>query len=975
MPTDLSPDEQARQFLTALFAPDDIVEMRLIFEGKAPQGHFKTAKEWLLPENLAELHQDNRNGYNIYVGVNPRQAGPDGEVRGREGNIGKVIAIHADVDGTTPEQVLATMQTVGLKPTIMVLSNEQTGGCHPYLKLGRPELVSNKTERDRMKGFNERFIALFKNAGFKADPVQDLPRILRLPGFVNYPNKLKVAAGRTPSPCTLVLADGPLFEGDPDAVLPKMPTKKPAASSPPATKPQVADHAISVAPAPSVTKNNGSTIIQIGAAPMADAARRRMMLDSYTKKLGHAQEGERHKKTFQLASECQQDHGLSHQETIDELRRYNAAYCSPPLDDDELVRQVDCGDKYGRHGKIELTQDRGPVRIRIGSGAKPAEDAKGNNTTGDEPAFQWIPFPTHLLPAPIANYIRGVSDSMQVDEAMVALPAIAVLGAAIGTTRRIRLTNAWGEYSTWWVGIVSDSGSRKTPCLSTVSEHMFDMDAMAKAENEVDLEKWQVGMAKHKCDFRKWETNKQKGMGGEPPQAPERPLCKKRLVSDITIEALGRILSEQEKLGGCRGLLANCDELKALFGSFDAYKKSSGGDLAKWLSLWNSGQLIIDRKGTQDGSERIIIKRASVSVMGGIQQGVLARMFTDENYENGLAARFLLVGPPSIDAMQLVDMPAGISTEYDAILDGLLALDFNHDELGNAKPVELPLSASGRAEFNVFMADLSQRKPCNPAMQSMASKLLGYCARMSLLLHLIRCQVKDASIDSQDTVDASSIKAASQIMFWFLEEGQRMYHLLYKPAENELDTKDLEKFAWTQNGVLTTRDVMRADCGITKEQALLVLEAMANAGLGTISHEARGGHANVAVLRLAASTKPAAPLMKTRKAVECSVVVKETSVEPVLTQTTNRTELTQEKITASPKPTLDEGKTPVPQLPELSKSPIVPSPESAMSPPPSTPPVPPASLTPDKSLPTAEQEEYWGSWEPEPEDDSPPPDF
>ena len=105
--------------------------------------------------------------------------------------------------------------------------------------------------------------------------------------------------------------------------------------------------------------------------------------------------------------------------------------------------------------------------------------------------------------------------------------------------------------------------------------------------------------------------------------------------SDTTVEALAERLQDAP-----RGLLVARDELSGWLGSFGQYKQGKGRDEANWLSMFDAGPLLVDRK-TGDKTT-IYVPRAAVCIAGGIQPGILRRMFTAEHYESGLAARFLM---------------------------------------------------------------------------------------------------------------------------------------------------------------------------------------------------------------------------------------------------------------------------------------------------------------------------------------------
>ena len=106
-----------------------------------------------------------------------------------------------------------------------------------------------------------------------------------------------------------------------------------------------------------------------------------------------------------------------------------------------------------------------------------------------------------------------------------------------------------------------------------------------------------------------------KDRDGDPPQ---QPVCERVIVSDTTVEALAPLLQANP-----RGLLLFRDEIAGWLNSMGQYKNGRGDDQAKWLEVHGARALRIDRKTGDD--HFIYVERAAVSVVGGIQPGILRR--------------------------------------------------------------------------------------------------------------------------------------------------------------------------------------------------------------------------------------------------------------------------------------------------------------------------------------------------------------
>jgi hypothetical protein len=162
------------RYSQAVFEPEDIVELRLL-------GEDRPVKRWRLAQELSAMYEEllhyNRQGYNIYAGVNPRKA------KGISGDEGVLLArcLFADFDGISPgdscgpsEFVLMRIEEAGLpNPTLVISSGH---GVHTYWRLNEPV-----EDLNNWRQLQERLIAALASDKSIKNP----ERIMRLPGFLN----------------------------------------------------------------------------------------------------------------------------------------------------------------------------------------------------------------------------------------------------------------------------------------------------------------------------------------------------------------------------------------------------------------------------------------------------------------------------------------------------------------------------------------------------------------------------------------------------------------------------------------------------------------------------------------------------------------------------------------------------------------------------------------------------------------------
>lgn len=118
-------------------------------------------------------------------------------------------------------------------------------------------------------------------------------------------------------------------------------------------------------------------------------------------------------------------------------------------------------------------------------------------------AARYAPFPVPVLPEPLQSLVVAAAQAMCCDLAYVALPALAVVAAAIGTSRRIRLKRSWMEPAAVWTVIVGESGAMKTP------PYKLAVDALRQFQGQLlrNTKKSWSSMSARRCSTRKSSPN------------------------------------------------------------------------------------------------------------------------------------------------------------------------------------------------------------------------------------------------------------------------------------------------------------------------------------------------------------------------------------------------------------------------------------------------------------------------------------
>ena len=142
-----------------------------------------------------------------------------------------------------------------------------------------------------------------------------------------------------------------------------------------------------------------------------------------------------------------------------------------------------------------------------------------------------------------------------------------------------------------------------------------------------------------------------------------------------------------------------------------------------------------------------------------MQPEILRRVLGSEHKESGLAARLLVAFPPQRTiTWSDADVSERVEVAYERVIHGLLDLSPATDGDGRPVPIAIPLSTDARKRF-IQWHDQHRAEQAELAgvLSGHWSKLVAYCARLGLIIQLVREQSGEAS---GSLIDLASIDAA-----------------------------------------------------------------------------------------------------------------------------------------------------------------------------------------------------------------------
>ncbi|MFN0137997.1 MAG: DUF3987 domain-containing protein [Phycisphaerae bacterium] len=543
--------------------------------------------------------------------------------------------------------------------------------------------------------------------------------------------------------------------------------------------------------------------------------------ERYVKKCDAADEGGRNAAAFSLAGNLaafvtEDGDRLTPTEIVEFVANWNASNASP-LPDGEIRSVVSSALKNGTPRKAHL------VSVK-----KPKDDG---TKTRPRPAFTRIdafrPFPVHVLPARVREFVVAVSLATGTDVSFASMSALVVLAGCIGNRIAVQLKSGWPEPSVLWGVLLGRSGSVKSPVLRAVTRPLIEIYKQSRAALAEQRADYEVAVRKYEVEIAEWRKKQRDGQGGDPPLEPTEPVERRILVSDITIEKLGALL-EQNPMG----LLLVRDELAAWAGSFDRYASGGkGSDQPAWLSMYGADNLVIDRKSAASPG---FVERAAVSVLGSIQPGTLQRMFGQAERESGLLARILVVYPPEKPALWTdASLPEQVERDWHDLIESIVAIEPVIDDTGNPRPRFLSLSTEARKIFIPWHDKhvMETAEIANDDEAAHASKLKGIAARIALVL---ACAEAVGGTEPIRSISDAVMQSAITIIDWFKHESRRVYDLFGESVDARARRR-LVELVERKGGNITARALQQSDRRFRSsvEAAESALDELVQLGLGT----------------------------------------------------------------------------------------------------------------------------------------------
>jgi len=437
-----------------------------------------------------------------------------------------------------------------------------------------------------------------------------------------------------------------------------------------------------------------------------------------------------------------------------------------------------------------------------------------------------VAFPINALPRSLADYVREGAAAIDCPPEYIAVPLLACVGSAIGTTVRVQINSEWYEGASLYTAVVAPSGAKKTPALRYALRFTHDQTIEYDLEHQRNLVSYEQEMAKYREAVEAHKRSKDKSEAVEPPAKPKRPSMNRVLVGDATVEAMGKRLKENP-----RGLLMERDELAALLLGLNQYKGGRGSDMQFYMSVWSREPVCIDRKGDDDP---IVLHDPCLSITGGIQPGILPRILGRERLEDGCTARFLFCDPEPLPHRPSHSEAREETRERARrVYASLLKISHAQPYQTPPQPQLVRLTAGARARFTEWherigdrLSALSDDDPFRPPL----SKMPGYLGRLALICHVVNW-VEQEIAEFAD-ISEHTMTQAIALTDYFIAHAERVWRRLVESTE-DMQMRRLLRWMERKRHPVNVREILQSGVAGLKrsKEAEAVLGRMTECGL------------------------------------------------------------------------------------------------------------------------------------------------
>ncbi len=365
-----------------------------------------------------------------------------------------------------------------------------------------------------------------------------------------------------------------------------------------------------------------------------------------------------------------------------------------------------------------------------------------------------LPFPVHVFPETIQNFISKANDTLKYPVEYLAVSILFASSVATGKAVNIQIKKGWTESSILYIALVGRPGINKSHPLKFALSPILNIDQKNHDAFSSDYDKYEhvSGLSKKERENEGFDEQ-------------FKPILKQMIVNDFTPEALNEVHSNNK-----RGLGVFKDELTGWLNDFNRYHK--GSDQQFWLSNWSGATITVNRKT----GKPIFIPNPFISVCGTIQPAILDEFAKDKMNKNGFTDRILFAYPENLKKPYLDDeeMSQELTEKYKEIIIKLYNLTEYQDPFTEHEPETINFSVDAKKaflEWNKQNTDLINDDNIPEQIRSLHSKYVSYISRFALLLQMLYWASGE---DNKENISPKALSGAKELIIYFKENAIRV---------------------------------------------------------------------------------------------------------------------------------------------------------------------------------------------------------
>ncbi|MBB4857178.1 hypothetical protein HNO88_000485 [Novosphingobium chloroacetimidivorans] len=387
-------------------------------------------------------------------------------------------------------------------------------------------------------------------------------------------------------------------------------------------------------------------------------------------------------------------------------------------------------------------------------------------------------YPLQVLPARLADCIRGLADTVQLP---VSIAAQAILGAcALVTQTRIDVEMPTGEIipTSLFLFTVAASGDRKSSCDKKALGPVYRREKELREGFEEKQQSFTIAKAAYEQAAKTAKAGKKNRAEiqsalqacGKPPTPPALPML---LVEEPTTEGIVKLLDEAYP---SIGLFS--DEGAAFLGGYSMQDEQQAKTGAVLSQLWD-GKPIKRVRGT-DVTKILDGRRMSLHLM--VQPGVAMKLFGNKALrDQGMMSRMLITFPKSMKGQRLWREPTQEALDaisaYQSRLTNLLQGLFSRmdPETRTLEFSTVRLQPEARSMWIQFSDHLERQQGPDgdlAEVSDLASKMAQHALRLAAVISYYQSGENTA----REGISADAMTAGIALGEFYLSEALRLFN-------------------------------------------------------------------------------------------------------------------------------------------------------------------------------------------------------